>query len=495
MLGKRSTVYRMYEMIPGAITWTILAGSVLISFVKPLWAIYFIIVYDVYWLVRLSYFVVYLLVSWQKFQSASRIDWHERLIREYAGKWEPYIHLVFIPTYQEPIALLKDTIAGIAATKYENSRLWVIVGFEARDPDHHKKKTALESEFSGVFYHFTTTVHKLAPDELAGKSANASHMGKEVKKLIDAEALPYERFIVSNLDSDTVVHPQYFSYLTYTFASHPNPYRSSFQPIAVYDNNLWSAPTFTRVVANSTTFWLMTELSRPEQMFTFSSHSMSFKALVDVGFWDKTIVTEDSRIFIQCFLKYQGDYSIQPLFIPVSMDTVTGATLSMTIRNQYRQILRWAYSVEHFPYMLHHFRREKGIPARLRFHYLFKLGEGLISWATAPFIILILGRLPLYVAGSLEHTEAVVYNAPFILEWLMRFALIGIFVSALFSTLLVPREKLKKRGILSASMLVLQWVFLPVTMIVFGAIPAIHAQTRLMLGKYMGFYNTIKLRS
>ena len=72
------------------------------------------------------------------------------------------------------------------------------------------------------------------------------------------------------------------------------------------DQTLPESNPVVRVVASSTTFWLFTDLSRSERLFTFSSHSMSFRALVDVGFWDKTIVTEDSRIFLQGLVRYDA---------------------------------------------------------------------------------------------------------------------------------------------------------------------------------------------
>ena len=64
--------------------------------------------------------------------------------------------------------------------------------------------------------------------------------------------------------------------------------------------------------------------SRPEQLVSFSSHSMSLKALVEVGFWETDIVSEDSRIFFQCLSHYKGDWRAEPLLYPVYMDAVIG---------------------------------------------------------------------------------------------------------------------------------------------------------------------------
>jgi hypothetical protein len=64
---------------------------------------------------------------------------------------------------------------------------------------------------------------------------------------------------------------------------------------------------------------------------------------------------------------------------------------------------------------------------------------------------------------------------------------------AILSLLILPKAP-KKIGILKKLSIFLQWALLPITLIVFGSIPALDAQTRLLLGKYMGFWTTEKYR-
>ena len=221
---------------------------------------------------------------------------------------------------------------------------------------------------------------------------------------------------------------------------------------------------------------------------------MSFKALVDVGFWEKDIVTEDSRIFLQCFIHYQGNYQTEPMFIPVSMDTVLSSTFKQSLINQYKQVRRWGWAVEHFPYMVWHFFIKKNrIPFWKKMRYLWNFTEGEYSWPTAPILLLVLGHLPMMLAGPATKTTVIAQNAPFVLQNLMTIGMAGIIIYAILSTVILPKptRKLTKYKYI---FMVLQWIFLPITMILFGSIPALDAQTRMMLGKTLGFNVTEKVR-
>jgi len=65
-------------------------------------------------------------------------------------------------------------------------------------------------------------------------------------------------------------------------------------------------------------------------------------------------------------------------------------------------------------------------------------------------------------------------------------------VSAVISILILPKDY--RSHLRQYFIIIVQWVFLPVVIVLFGAFPGIEAQTRLMFGKYMGFWVTPKHR-
>ncbi|MBI5732020.1 MAG: hypothetical protein HY982_01530 [Candidatus Magasanikbacteria bacterium] len=320
--------------------------------------------------------------------------------------------------------------------------------------------------------------------------------------------LSYENILVSVFDVDTQILPDYFSRLTYVFLTCPHPQRSSFQPIPFFTNNIFQAPALGRVISFSATFWHMMQQSRPERLTTFSSHSMPFKPLTEIGFWNKNVVSEDSRIFWQLYLHYNADWRVEPLFYPVTMDANVAPSFWQTMINLYKQQRRWAWGSENIPYMFSGFRqnasrRKVGIPTeasgkipfRKKLYWGFNILEAFHSWATNALMIFALGWLPLFLGGPAFNATLLSYNLPSITRWIMTLAMVGIVSSAILSIILLPP---KPRWFKPWHYLLyfLQWILMPLTLIIFGALPALEAQTRLALGgKYrLGFWVTPKSR-
>jgi len=71
--------------------------------------------------------------------------------------------------------------------------------------------------------------------------------------------------------------------------------------------------------------------------------------------------------------------------------------------------------------------------------------------------------------------------------------MVGLVFTAIIATNLLPPRPLYYSRFKYIWM-VLQWLLFPINMILFGSIPALDAQTRLALGRYLGFWHTPKAR-
>ncbi len=491
-------IYRFFEMLPGILAWGTLIFVTLMSWLAPGFIAFFIIAFDIYWLLKTVYLSLHLRATYREMKKSLKIDWLERLKSEFkkesAKNWEQMHHLIILPFYKESFDVLDATFKAIACTNYPKEKMILVLASEERaGEDARKVIKKISDEYSKYFFRFLVTVHPAGIEgELAGKGSNASWAARRVKEeIIDPLGIPYENVIVSNLDIDTQIYPDYFSCLTYHYLKVENPERSSFQPIPVYNNNIWQASCFSRVVATSGTFWHMMQQKRAERLATFSSHSMSWKALIKMNYWNVKNVSEDSRIFWKALLFYDGAYQATPLFYPVSMDANLAPNFWQTMMNVYKQQRRWGWGVENIPYVLFGFLRNKKISFRKKVFWAFNHIEGFWSWATNALILFLLGWLPLFLGGSRFNLTVLSYNLPQVTRWIMTLAMIGLVSSAIISTLLLPPRP-KNYGKLKHLTMVFQWALLPLTILIFGSLPGLEAQTRLMLGRYMGFWVTPK---
>lgn len=499
--GTDYKIYRLLEMLPGFLSWGTLLGLIILSYFLPVWVAYFLLAFDVYWLLLVMYLAIHLIASYRKLKENIVIDWN-KVLREMppqAGRpaWPEIWHLVILPTYNESLEVIRPSFNALVNDGYPTDRMIVVLATEERGgPEAQARAQQVKQEFGHYFGHFLITVH---PDniegELKGKGANQAYAGQVVKEqIIDKLGLDYDKILVSVLDIDTVVYPGYFANLTHKFLTVPNPFRASYQPIPVYFNNIWEAPFFSRVAASSNTFWQMMQQIRQEKLATYSSHSMTWRTLVDIGFWSVKMVSEDSRIFWHSYCYYKGDYRVEPLYFPVSMDTTMDETFAKTARSLYKQQRRWGWGVENTPYLIFNFiKKYKEMPKGRTMELIFVQLYGFHSWATNALIIAVIGWMPMLLGGDRFNATVLSGNLPTVTRTLMTIAMFGLVLSAVLSTLLLPKRP-KHYGFGKSVSMVLQWLILPVSIIVFGAIPGLEAQTRLMFGRYMGFWVTPKSR-
>lgn len=487
---------RILEIIPGTLSWGTLILVIVLSWQKPIWIAIFIILFDLYWLLKSIYFSLHLRATFNQMRHNLKINWREKL--NIFADWQSIYHLVILPMATEPYEVVKETFESLKATNYPKDKLILVLAIEQRVGQAAEEiSQKILKEFSGDFPHFLITRHPASlPDEIPGKGSNETFSAKEAKKsIIDKLGIPHEKIIVSVFDVDTQIYPEYFGCLTYNFLTAENPQHSSYQPIPLFTNNIYQAPAMARIISFSATFWQMMQQSRPERLTTFSSHAMPFKALAEIGYWQTDIVSEDSRIFWQNYLHYNGDWRVVPLFYPVSMDANVAPTFWGTMVNIYKQQRRWAWGVENIPYMIDGFIKNKMIPLRSKIYWSFNAIEGFHSWATNSILIFALGWLPLLIGKEGFNETVISYNLPNITRTILLLATVGIASSAILSVILLPP---KPEGIRLRHyfLYIIQWALLPITLIIFGSIPALEAQTRLILGGRwrLGFWVTPKGR-
>ncbi len=521
---------RFLEILPGTVSWTVLIIPIVIAALRPHWIACFVIVFDFYWLVRAVIFGTHLVSGYLKIQRDSQIDWLSRLKelkkdpRKYLEKlnsqlknigglekrilereirqvkkaqklgfldWEKIYQVVILPTYKEPVQTLEASIDSYLKAAFPNKRTIIVVAMEKREGGEiFKKAEILKKRFKNKFKKLIFTFHPDIVGELKAKGANSTWAAKKLEKYLMAQKIPSENVLVSTFDADTRASKQYFATLTYKYIINSKRRQRSFQPIPLYSNNIWQVPAVNRLVAFSSSFWQMIESTRPYRMVNFSSQAMSFQTLKDINFWNTSIVSEDSRQYYRAFFQYGGKHRVIPIFCPVFMDAVLGKTLWESLKNQYRQKRRWAWGVEHFPYFIREAAKHPEIPKRDKFIQIFRMLEGHINWATASLLIAFTIWYP-FIFHPGFRSDVLGFNLPIFARYLLMLTWIGIIVSATIATLLLPPRP-KKYSILKYTEIVAQWFLIPISALFFGALPALDAQTRLMTGKYLGFWVTPK---
>ncbi len=489
---------RWLEVLPGALTWGVFVAITICSFLYPVATASAMIVFALFWLGRAFMMSVRLIVGYIKYRRDVRRDWQREVTEHFpAQAVRSTYHVVILAVSKEDPEIILASVKALAESGFNLKQIFLVVATEGRFAENGAKvRKAITSSYAKTFADLLFTVHPPdLPGEVVGKGGNITWAAKQVRARLDAWRIPYERVICTTLDADNRVHPKYFAALTHAYLVHPAPLYATFQPLPMFFNNIWDVPMPIRSIALGSSFWQIIESTRPHRLRNFSAHAQSFAALVKTNYWSTTTIVEDGHQFWRSYFRFNGRHDVVPINVPIYQDAVLSPKgYWQTFREQYIQKRRWAWGASDIPYVLSRIWRNKKLPFVDKWYQAFRLIEGHFSWATTSPILALFAWMPRVVAPSFDDV-VIAHTFPPLYGRLLTLALLGLVVTLAISALLLPPVP-KKRLVRSRASVILEWVsapfVLPIANVFLGSLPAIDAQTRLMLGKYLEFRPTEK---
>lgn len=513
-VGKRTPMYRFFEILPGALSYAMIAAPFVLSVFSPLLAAGFIVVYIISYFVKAVAMAIRTIQGYNTLERAKRTDWYSRLcdlarpqevldenppsdknhranLKQLSmtvghSKPDDIYNAVIIATYNESRAVLEPTVQAVLGSSYDMERLILVIAYEERGGQAIEDTVrSLQQAYRGKFADFLIVKHPQdIPGEVPGKGANITYAGFKLHEYVKKHNIHPDNVIVTTLDSDNRPHPGYFAYLTYEYILHPDPRHAAFQPLTLFLNNIWDVPAPMRVVATGNSFWNLINSLRPHMLRNFASHSQSLAALIDMDFWSTRTIVEDGHQFWRSYFRFDGNYSVVPIYVPIYQDAVLSESYRKTLIAQFVQVRRWAYGASDIAYVATRlFRRDRTVPLWDGLAKFARLLEGHVSWASSAIIITFGAFGPLLINPEAARSVPA-HQLPEIISSIQRVAMIGLFVSVFVAfKMLPPRPARYKRH--RTIWLLLQWVLMPLTSLAYGSAAAINSQTRLLLGKYL----------
>ena len=527
--GKRTRSYRFFEILPGFCSYSAIILLFLLSWLSPVIGAIYLFTLIATTLVKAISVAYRAVQGYNTIKTAEKVDWRKRvedlanpheaferlrnsdsksykfdehienlklmaaMAKEYPNPEKIY-HAVIVTAYDEGYEIIQPSIMAISKNTFPNERIIVVLAYEERGGEAIEQTAKrLRAEFKTTFKDFLIVKHPDGlPGEIVGKGPNLTYAGERLAEYVKNKHLPVENVIVTSLDSDNQMGEKYLDAVAYEFIVHPNRQRLSYQPVSLFMNNIWDAPAPTRVVAVSNSFFNVITTMRPHVLRNFASHSQPLQALEAMHFWSKRTIVEDGHQYWRSLFFFSGDYTVLPIRIPIYQDAVVDETFLKTVKAQFVQVRRWYYGASDVAYVgtkLFTKREHRIMPFWQLFPRFWRLLDSHVTLAILAPIVAFGGWVPMIM--NISSHDMVAYNLPNIVSIVETIASIGLIVTVLISLKMLPKRPEKYRKSKSISML-LQWILMPVTSIIYQSLAAFYAQTRLILGKYMEKFDVTK---
>lgn len=401
-------------------------------------------------------------------------------------------HVVIITNYKEQTMKVKKTLDTLAKSDFPKNRIFVVLAMEEREGvSAHERAQDLISSFKNSFGYITATFHPVIEKEVIGKASNSAWAARTISKLIREKNIDPKNVTITSCDADSLLSPQYFSYLSYVFLTDSDRYFHFYwAPVLLY-SNFWDIPLVIRIQATISSISRLGSLTRPESLIQISTYSLSLSMLEKIGYWDTDIIPEDWHIFLQAFFALGEKVKTVPLYLITTRDAVNGVTLLSAFKSRYEQEKRWAWGVTDVPYALIKLFTTPTIPVIPKLFRVFYVVETHIFWPTSFFILTLGASIPTLINPVFSRTS-LGHNLPQMSGLIMTITTLFLIVLIILDAKSRP-QKPASFSIAKTPLLIFQWILLPIVSFFFSSLPALDAHTRLLLGKRLEYKVTEKI--
>jgi len=490
---------RLLEATPGLITWFLLLSPAWIPIAfgsdGAMFVAVAVLIFDLYWFFRSAIVITGIWRVYFRMRKAMATDWMALCQAEPRVEGVPhpldYYHLAVIPTYTEPYHVLEATLQAIVDASYPKELKLIGIITRVTDKPGWKNVALLKEKFGNQVAGFYHIKDPMEPPLVPGKSAAMNWGGRDMFKRLTAEGYDPSRILLTDLDSDYRIHPEYFAWISWHHARRALRDYTIYQPIPLFHNNIWRVPTAVRVMSASTSMWQMFLHSQPHKLVAFSSYTCTLQFCHDIGYWDKDVIPEDSRFYWKAFFTFGSHFSVASVYLPIYGDSPESRDYSSTHLNQYNQIKRWAWGITDVPYVLRRLFKHPEIPLWLRIRRFSNLFLNHLNWIFLPVLMIFGGSVPLWISVDFSIMELGENLWKYSMEVLVS-AVATVIALIILEHLLLP-PKPASWGPIRRSLIYVQYLSYPIVGLMLSVLPALEAHTRLLLGKYLEYRVTEKV--
>ncbi|MBI4091484.1 glycosyltransferase family 2 protein [candidate division WWE3 bacterium] len=505
---EKSKIYRIFEVVPGLLTWTVITSPIWLGLIAPNLVTIFLTFLAIYWVYLALVHSVGVAVGYDRYKRETGMDWFKKCEdldfstlpekETLPNSLNDVKHLILIPTVDESFEILNQTFQSLAAQNYKfKENLFIAISCEERGAKDVERSVGLleeryKTQLPNVFFY----IHPAGiPGELVGGGApnrtwGAKHAIGDLKK----RGINTGDVIFSTFDADTTLHREFIARLTHCYLTtdkRDNHFYST--AVFLFDNNIWNVHTLMRIEANSVTLGTLSSWTiNSDTKETFSCYSVSLNTLIAADFWDASLI-DDTVFYWRAFFARKGNFKPRIFYIPNSSDAVHGDTFWKAHLSLYKQLLRWGWGSVTTPLAFQGLLGNKDIPFTTKLTWAYNKAERHIIFRTMVFLITFGFALLTLVNQDVRQTT-VAYRLPDIMSGILTVGLVFLIPSTIL------RQRLTKPvpgnwPIWKKLMVLLEGPLVIINLLTFSLIPFLEAETKMMLGRrYKNLHFTPKYR-